>query len=204
LSDCSLFVSKWFNGAQKMFDEFEKKGIEKMVAVKFTLSSNDSEGVVTYASSPGIDPLLETVLWYFSSKMKGPNIQRNFASLDITSLRPDPSKRTPVTSYLFSNRRVGRLVVEPSKWGPRDKRQLFNVNAASKLYLSVSHNVGDEILVEGITHTSRRIEKKGRKVKSRNFKFVAECRGENMLYGFTGSSAYLLSFNELTDFPRVI
>jgi len=82
-----------------MFDEFKKKGIEKMVAVKFTLTSNDSEGVVTYASSPGIEPLLESLLWYFSSEMKGPNTQRTFASLDITVGDPDPSKHTPVTSY---------------------------------------------------------------------------------------------------------
>jgi len=78
------------------------------------------------------------------------------------------------------------------------------VKKASKLYLSVSHNAGGDVLVEGITHTSRRIVKTGHKGKSRNFKFVAECMGEDMLYGFTGSSAYLLSFNELMDFPRVV
>src|SRR4249919_4376677 len=147
MSECNLFINKWFKDAQDMLDGFKKKGKSNIVAAKFTLTSNDSEGLVTYASSPGIDSLLESVLWY-SSETDGPNTRGIFSSRDIGKVGPNI---VPTISLLFSNRRKGRLVVAPSSWGPSDKRQPFDGEFPSRLHLDVSINSRGEILINGTT-----------------------------------------------------
>jgi hypothetical protein len=200
VSSCDQFVKKWFNHVEYELSKL-KPGSTTLIGVKFTLVSHDSRGLVGYASSLGIDSFLRSVLFY-SSETEGPHKKRTFSSVDLMNPRPF-AERVPVLSYLFSNRRKGRLIIERSGWGPSDKRQIFNVDAPDYLYLSVSHHSNREIVVTGFSPPPKRIAKTSVRSRRRkkSFEFVATCLNENFIYGLVGSTVYILSFNEFFDVP---
>ena len=81
----------------------------------FTLTSNDSKGLISYASSPGVNSLLRSMLW-FHSGMHGPNKVLKYSTLNGDALRLE-ELYIPTVDTLFSDKRKGRLVVAPSTWG---------------------------------------------------------------------------------------
>jgi hypothetical protein len=76
-----------------------------------------------------------------------------------------------------------------------DPRQPFDFDRPSLLFLSVSNHGDENIFVNG--KIEQRITKVGKKIESipGKFKFVAGCLNENILYGFSNSNAFLISFN---------
>jgi hypothetical protein len=127
MASCGPFIEKWFDHTEHELSK-EKPGSSTKMGVKFTLVTHGSNGRVGYASSLGIDSFLRSVLFY-SSKTEGPHKRRSFSSVDLMNIDPF-SKPVPILSYLFSDRRKGRLVIDRSDWGPSDRRQIFNVDSA--------------------------------------------------------------------------
>jgi hypothetical protein len=113
------------------------------------------------------------------------------------------AERVPVLSYLFSDKRKGRLIIERSEWGPSDKRQIFNVESPYYLFLSVTHHSNEDIVVTGLSPTPKRIAKTSVRSKLRkdSFEFTATCLNENFLYALVGSTIYILSFNGFFTVP---
>lgn len=146
---CSNFISKWFDGPEKTTESFKKDHVKKVVTATFTLTSNDSKGLISYASSPGVNSLLRSMLW-FHSGMHGPNKVLKYSTLNGDALRLE-ELYIPTVDTLFSDKRKGRLVVAPSTWGPSDSRQPFNVEAPRTLLLSITYSHG-EIRVVGTFH----------------------------------------------------
>jgi hypothetical protein len=190
ISDCNLFIKKWFDGADDLLADIKKTGEEKWISVKFTLATNDSKGNVIYATSTGIFGYVYSLL-YYSTRTEGVNRERAFTSLDFD--KPDTYyKPNPTIACLFSNRRVGKRVMGRDMWDAYDKRQPFDMETPSLLFLSVS-NRGGNIFVKG--KIPRKKTKLARVGEAGNFEFVAGCANENILYGFTMSNAFLISFN---------
>ena len=200
MTHCEEFVKKWFDPVEHELSKL-KPGDTTITGVKFTLVSHNSKGRVGYASSLGIDSLLRSVLFY-SSETEGLHKKRSFSSVDLMNIRPF-AKRVPVLSYLFSDKRKGRLIIERSEWGPSDKRQIFNVESPYYLYLSVTCHGNGDIVVTGLSPTPKRTVKTSprSKVRKDSFEFIATCLNENFLHGLTGSTVYTLSFNGFFTVP---
>ena len=117
----------------------------------FTLTSNDSKGLISYASSlSGVNSLLRSMLW-FHSGMHGPNKVLKYSTLNGDALRLE-ELYIPTVDTLFSDKRKQRLVsLARSTWGPSDSRQPFNVEAPRTLLLSITYSHG-EIRVVGTFH----------------------------------------------------
>jgi len=192
MSDCNLFIKKWFDGADSLLADMKKTGEERWISVKFTMTTNDSKGNVIYATSTGIFGYVYSLL-YYSTNTEGINRERSFISLDLdkphTYYKPNPT-----IACLFSSRRLGKRVIGRDMWAPFDYRQPFDIEKPANLFLSVS-NFGGNIFVKG--KIPRKTKKAGEEPgpEPGNFEFVADCANENILYGFSKSKAFLISFN---------
>ena len=114
----------------------------------FTLTSNDSKGLISYASSSGVNSLLRSMLW-FHSGMHGPNKVLKYSTLNGDALRLE-ELYIPTVDTLFSDKQRAWTSCR-STWGPSDSRQPFNVEAPRTLLLSITYSHG-EIRVVGTFH----------------------------------------------------